>query len=64
MGAILSGTVREVGKGFILIGNARIGVSSHVRPEGLSQGNRVRVRVRRRGANWIAEDIQLMGPNE
>lgn len=57
---VLSGTVREVGEGFIVIGaGTRITVSSRVRPDGLAQGVRVIVSARLRGAEWVAEDIQL-----
>jgi hypothetical protein len=57
---VLSGTVREVGEGFIVLGaGIRITVSSRVRPEGLAQGDRVTVQARLRGAEWVAEDIQV-----
>lgn len=59
---VLSGTVREVGEGFIVLGqNIRIIVSSRVRPEGLAQGLRVVVSASLRGAEWVAEDVQLAG---
>lgn len=59
---VLSGTVREVGEGFIVLGQStRIVVSSRVRPEGLTQGVRVVVSARLRGAEWVAEDVQLAG---
>jgi hypothetical protein len=57
---VLSGTVREVGEGFIVLGTGiRITVSSRVRPEGLAEGDRVNVAARLRGAEWVAEDIQV-----
>jgi len=57
---VLSGTVREVGEGFIVLGvGTRIMVSSRVRPEGLAAGVRVIVSARQRGAEWIAEDVQV-----
>jgi hypothetical protein len=60
MPTVLSGTVDEVGEGFIvLIGAVRITVSSRVRPEGLAQGDRVTVQARLRGTEWVAEDIQV-----
>lgn len=59
---VLSGVVEEVGEGFILIsGRIRILVSSRVRPEGLAQGARVTVTARLRGAEWVAEDVQVLG---
>ena len=56
---ILSGLVREVGDGFIVLANGlRIAVSSRVAPEGLVPGVRVTVNARLRGAvEWVAEDI-------
>jgi hypothetical protein len=57
---VLSGTVREVGDGFIVLGTGiRITVSSQVRPEGLAEGDRVNIAARLRGAEWVAEDIQV-----
>jgi hypothetical protein len=57
---VLSGTVREVGEGFIVLGvGTRIVISSRVRPEGLAQGVRVIVNARQRGAEWVVEDVQL-----
>ena len=57
---VLSGTVREVGEGFIVLSvGTRIVVSSRVRPEGLAQGIRVVVSAWLRGAEWVAEDVQL-----
>jgi hypothetical protein len=57
---VLSGTVREVGEGFIVLGTGiRITVSSRVRPEGLAQGDRVIITARLRGTEWVAEDIQM-----
>ena len=57
---VLSGTVREVGEGFIVLGQStRIVVSSRVRPEGLAEGVRVVVSAWLRGAEWVAEDVQL-----
>ena len=56
----LSGIVREVGEGFIVLsGGTRIAVSSKVLPDGRALGVRVTVTARLRGADWIAEDIQL-----
>ena len=55
---ILSGTVKEVGSGFIVLsGGTRVAVSSRVVPDRLAQGARVTVNARLRGAEWIAEDI-------
>jgi hypothetical protein len=60
MAIVLSGTVREVGEGFIVLGAAtRIIVSSRVRPEGLVHGAHVVITARPRGAEWVAEDIQV-----
>ena len=57
---VLSGTVREVGDGFIVLGQGtRIRISSRVRPEGLAEGVRVIVSARPRGEEWIAEDVQV-----
>ncbi len=57
---VLSGTVHEVGEGFIVLGSTtRIVVSSRVRPEGLAEGVRVTVSAWLRGAEWVAEDVQL-----
>jgi hypothetical protein len=57
---VLSGTVAELGEGFlVLAGGIRVAVSSRVRPEGLSQGDRVTIAARLRGAEWVAEDIQV-----
>ena len=57
---ILSGTVSDVGEGFIVLGTGiRVTVSSRVRPEGLAEGNRVTISARLRGTEWIAEDIQV-----
>ena len=57
---VLSGTVDEVGDGFIVLAEGiRITVSSRVRPEGLAQGDRVTITARLRGAEWVAEDIQF-----
>jgi hypothetical protein len=59
---VLSGTVREVGEGFIVLGTGiRVTVSSRVRPKDLAHGDRVIIAARRRGAEWVAEDIQVMG---
>jgi hypothetical protein len=41
--------------------STRIVVSSRVWPEGLTQGVRVVVSARLRGAEWVAEDVQLAG---
>jgi hypothetical protein len=60
MAKFLSGTVREVGEGFIVLGTGiRVTVSSRVRPEGLAQGDRVMITARLRGGEWVAEDIQV-----
>lgn len=60
MPTVLSGTVREVGEGFIILGaGLRITVSSRVRPGSLAQGDRVTITARLRGAEWVAEDIQV-----
>ncbi len=60
MASVLSGKVSEVGEGFIVLGaDIRIIVSSRVRPEGLVQGVNVIVKARLRGAEWVAEDIQV-----
>jgi hypothetical protein len=57
---VLSGTVHEVGEGFIILaGGIRIIVSSRVRPEGLAQGHRVTITARLRGTEWVADDIQV-----
>lgn len=57
---VVSGTVREVGEGFIVVGvGTRVIVSSRVRPEGLAEGARVIVSAWLRGAEWVAEDVQL-----
>jgi hypothetical protein len=57
---VLSGTVREVGEGFIVLGTGiRVTVSSRVRPEGLAQGDRVMITAQLRGGEWVAEDIQV-----
>jgi hypothetical protein len=57
---VMSGTVREVGEGFIVVGvGTRVIVSSRVRPEGLAEGVRVTVSAWLRGAEWVAEDVQL-----
>jgi hypothetical protein len=57
---VLSGIVEEVGEGFIVLGGRiRIAMSSRVRPEGLAQGALVTVTARLRGAEWVAEDIQV-----
>lgn len=60
---VLSGTVEEVGEGFIVLaGGLQIAVSSRVRPEGLAQGARVAVQARLRGDEWVTEDIQMKAP--
>ena len=60
MASVLSGKVSEVGEGFIVLGaDIRVIVSSRVRPEGLVQGVNVIVKARLRGAEWVAEDIQV-----
>jgi len=57
---VLSGTVDVVGEGFIVLGGGiRITVSSRVRLDNLAQGDRVRITARLRGAEWVAEDIQV-----
>lgn len=53
---VLSGTVDVVGE---LGGGIRITVSSRVRLDNLAQGDRVRITARLRGAEWVAEDIQV-----
>lgn len=59
---VLSGTVRDIGEGFIVLGvDTRIVVSSRLRPDGLARGVRVIVSVRLRGAEWVAEDVKLAG---
>ena len=60
MASVLSGKVSEVGEDFIVLGaDIRVIVSSRVRPEGLVQGVNVIVKARLRGAEWVAEDIQV-----
>lgn len=60
MSSVLSGTVDEVGEGFIVLGGGiRVSVSSRVRPEGLGPGDRVTITARLRGVEWVAEDIQV-----
>jgi hypothetical protein len=57
---VLSGTVDEVGEGFIVLSRGiRITVSSRMPPDNLAQGDRVRVTARLRGIEWVAEDIQV-----
>jgi NADPH:quinone reductase-like Zn-dependent oxidoreductase len=57
---VVSGTVREVGEGFIVLGvGTRVIVGSQVRPEGLAQGVRVVVSAWLRGAEWVAQDVQV-----
>lgn len=57
---VLSGIVHEVGEGFsVLSGGIRISVSSRIMPDELSQGVRVTVNARLRGAEWVAEDIAV-----
>jgi hypothetical protein len=57
---VLSGTVDEVGEGFIVLSRGiRIAVSSRMPPDNLVQGDRVRVTARLRGVEWVAEDIQV-----
>jgi hypothetical protein len=54
----LSGLVREVGDGSIVLASGlRIAVSSRVLPDGLAPGVKVTVTARLRGAEWVAEDI-------
>ena len=58
--AILSGTVREVGEGFIVLdGGSRVKVSSRVRPDGLAAGAVVSVKALLREGEWIAEDVEV-----
>ena len=60
MASVLSGAVREVGEGFIVLNaGTRIIVSARIRPEGLVPGARVTVKARLQGAEWIAEDVQV-----
>jgi hypothetical protein len=60
MSSVLSGTVREVGQGFIVLGTGiRITVASRLRPEGLAEGDRVTISAQLRGTEWVAEDIQV-----
>jgi len=62
---VLSGTVDEVGDGFIVLAEGiRITVSSRVRPEGLAQGDRVTITARLRGVEWVAEEIQVKGSRQ
>jgi hypothetical protein len=59
---VLSGVVDELGDGFIvLVGRIRVAVSSRVLPRGLAPGASVTITARLRGAEWVAEDIQVMG---
>lgn len=60
MPSTVSGFVREVGEGHIVLGGGtRIAVWSRVRPEGLAPGIQVVVSARLRGAEWVAEDVQV-----
>lgn len=62
---VLSGMVHEVGEGFIVLaGGIRIAVSSRVRPDRLSPGNRVTITARLRGSEWVAEDIQVQNDGD
>jgi hypothetical protein len=57
----LSGTVRDLGDGFIVLSaGARILVSSRVWPADLAAGARVIVKARQQDDQWIAEDVEVL----
>jgi hypothetical protein len=58
--AILSGVVSEDGEGFIVLPTGtRIKVRSNVRPADLIVGARVLVKAQPRGAEWVAEHVEV-----
>jgi hypothetical protein len=60
---VLSGTVSEVGTGFfVLAAGMRITVSARVATEGVAPGVRVTVIARRRGIEWVAEQVRVEPP--
>ena len=60
--AVLSGVVGENGEGFfVLRTGTRIKVRSNVRPAGLMVGARVVVTAQLRGAEWVAEHVEMAG---
>jgi hypothetical protein len=59
MSSALSGVVRECGNGFIVVQSGlHIRFTSQVFQAELAPGDRVIVKARLRGAEWVAEDIQ------
>jgi hypothetical protein len=62
--SVLSGIVSEVGTGFfVLAAGMRVTVSSRVPTEGVvAPGVRVTVIARRRGIEWVAEQVRVEAP--